>query len=218
MYIFADRVNAKNKTTMKKRTILIMLSLLMIVGASFAQGEQGRSRGSQSTGVTSTPQTTGTKNKSALDLVYNPMGVLRKDGTGLTRSNVISTLEANYSWKLTKGDNDITAWKSDGYNVSWNGVPVFVGRVSFDRGVYWHYSINYDKDQYSRSQALEQARRFCRELQNAGFSMRSDVLDGRDNYPLDKILSKGSYEVIVTLIAGSGTWYQYDIDVWPNGK
>lgn len=217
MYIFADRVNAKNKTTMKKRTILTMLSLLLIAGVSFAQGEQGRSRGSSTTGVTTTTQATGTKNKSALDLVYNPMGVLRKDGTGLTRSNVISTLEANYSWKLTKGDNDITAWKSDGYNVSWNGVPVFVGRVSFDNGVYWHYSINFNKDQYSKSQALDQAKRFCRDLQNAGFSMTSDVLDGRETYPLDKILRKGSYEVIVTLIVSS-SWYQYDIDVWPNGK
>ena len=71
-------------------------------------------------------------------------------------------------------------------------------------------------DTYTKEKAQECTMRFINELRNEGFSMTSDVLDGRDTYPIDKILTRGTYRVVCTLICNGGSWHQLDIDVWPN--
>lgn len=204
------------------------LLLLAVAGVMYGQGKApSNSRRSGNSTVTTTTTTTSSApdgtgglsatSKSALQLVEYPLGFLTKDGRGLTKNKALKTVNSDYpSWNVTDNGDSFSIWQSDGYSMSWRGVPLFLGQFFPADKMKWHYSINFYTEKYTKDKAKECAMRFINELRNEGFSMTSDVLDGRDNYPIDKILTRGSYRVVCTLICNGGSWHQFDIDVWPN--
>lgn len=213
---------------MKLKNFAMTLLLLAVAGAMYGQGK-APSRSARSTTTTVSTPTTRTSavpdgtgglsatSKSAMQLVEYPLGVLVKDGRGLTLKKAVKTVKNDYpSWEVTEREGSFNVWQSDGYNISWRGVPLFLGQFDVNDKLKWHYSINFMTDMYTKEKAMECAMRFINELRNEGFSMTSDVLDGRDNYPIDKILTRGNYRVVCTLICNGGSWHQFDIDVWPN--
>ena len=212
------------KQTKFAMTLLLLAVAVMMYGQGQAPSNPARSGHSTGTPTTSTAVPDGTgglssTSKSALQLVEYPLGVLAKDGRGLTLKKALKTVKDGHpSWDVTDNGDSFSVWQSDGYNMSWRGVPLFLGQYIPGDKLKWHYSINFYTDKYTKEKAKECSMRFINELRKEGFSMTSDVLDGRDNYPIDKILTRGNYRVVCTLICNGGSWHQFDIDVWPDWK
>lgn len=174
-------------------------------GFSFGSSSSGTGSSGGSASMPTHPNTK--KSKSAVELIYHPLGILDLDGKGLNNySKALSELRSKTNWKFIDLPNteQLSTYVHNGYDITWEGLPIFFAQMSFGKFFKWNYSINLDRSKYSKTQAEQYARRFIQELANEGFSVKTGLLEGKPNYPIHKDLKKGSYIVEVTLI-DSGT-------------
>ena len=158
------------------------------------------------------------KSKSAVELIYYPLGILDLDGEGLNNySKALSELRSKTNWKFSELPNleYFSTYVHDGYDITWEGLPIFAAEMSFGKFFKWHYSINLDRSKYSKTQAEQYARRFIQELANEGFSVETGSLEGNPKYPIKKDLKKGTYKVEVTLIDSGSDSFTISIYSYP---
>ena len=159
------------------------------------------------------------KSKSAVELIYYPLGILDLDGEGLNNySKALSELRSKTNWKLSESPNTeyFATYVHDGYDITWQGLPIFTAQMRFGKFFNWHYAINLDRSKYSKTQAEIYAKLFIKELAEEGFSVNTGSLEGKPNYPIDKDLKKGTYEVDVTLIDSGSDSFTIFIYSYPN--
>lgn len=159
------------------------------------------------------------KSKSAVELIYYPLGILDLDGKGLNNySKALSELRSKTNWKFSESPNTeyFATYVHDGYDITWEGLPIFTVQMSFGKFFNWHYAINLDRSKYSKTQAEIYAKLFIKELAEEGFSVETGSLEGKPKYPIDKDLKKGTYKVKVTLIDSGSDSFTISIYSYPN--
>lgn len=174
-------------------------------GFSFDSNSSGTSSSGGSASMPTHPNTK--KSKSAVELIYYPLGILDLDGKGLNNySKALSELRSKTNWKFSESPilEHFSTYVHNGYDITWEGLPIFTAQMSFGRFFNWHYSINLDRSKYSKTQAEIYAKLFIKELAEEGFSVKTSSLEGNQKFPIKKDLKKGTYKVEVTLI-DSGT-------------
>ena len=186
-------------------------------GFSFGSSSSGTG---SSGGSASMPTHLNTKkSKSAVELIYYPLGILDLDGKGLNNySKALSELRSKTNWKFSESPNTeyFATYVHDGYDITWEGLPILTAQMSFGKFFNWHYSIDLDRSKYSKTQAEIYAKLFIKELAEEGFSVEIGSLEGKPNYPIDKDLKKGTYEVRVTLIDSGTDSFTISIYSYPN--
>lgn len=186
-------------------------------GFSFGSSSSGTGSSGGSASMPTHPNTK--KSKSAVELIYYPLGILDLDGEGLNNySKALSELRSKTNWKFSESPNTeyFATYVHDGYDITWEGLPIFTVQMSFGKFFNWHYAINLDRSKYSKTQAEIYARLFIKELAEEGFSVKTGSLEGKPNYPIDKDLKKGTYEVKVTLIDRGSDSFTISIYSFPN--
>lgn len=186
-------------------------------GFSFGSSSSGTGSSGGSASMPTHPNTK--KSKSAVELIYYPLGILDLDGEGLNNySKALSELRSKTNWKFSELPNleHFSTYVHDGYDITWEGLPIFAAEMSFGKFFQWHYSINLDRSKYSKTQAEQYARRFIQELANEGFSVETGSLEGNPKYPINKNLKKGTYKVEVTLIDSGSDSFTISIYSYPN--
>lgn len=186
-------------------------------GFSFGSSSSGTGSSGGSASMPTHPNTK--KSKSAVELIYHPLGILDLDGKGLNNySKALSELRSKTNWKFSESPNlkHISTYVYDGYDITWEGLPIFTAQMSFGKFFNWYYSINLDRSKYSKTQAEIYARLFIKELASEGFSVETGLLEGKPNYPINKNLKKGTYKVEVTLIDSGTDNFTISIYSYPN--
>lgn len=142
------------------------------------------------------------KSKSAVELIYYPMGILNKDGAGLNYSKALNEVKAKTSWKIDEypAQDFFITYNMYGYDITWHDLPIFSAQMNTDQYFKWHYSIHFPRNQYTRSQAKTLALAFVKELTDAGFTAESYYFDDTQERPVSKVLKKDTYRVEITLL------------------
>jgi len=186
-------------------------------GFSFGSSSSGTGSSGGSSSMPTHPNTK--KSKSAVELIYYPLGILDLDGEGLNNySKALSELRSKTNWKFSESPNTehFATYVPDGYDITWEGLPIFTAQMRFGKFFNWHYAINLDRSKYSKTQAEIYAKLFIKVLAEEGFSVKTGSLEGKPNYPIDKDLKKGTYEVDVTLIDSGSDSFTIFIYSYPN--
>ena len=186
-------------------------------GFSFGSSSSGTGSSGGSSSMPTHPNTK--KSKSAVELIYYPLGILDLDGKGLNNySKAVSELRSKTNWKFSESPNTeyFAIYVHDGYDITWEGLPIFTVQMSFGKFFNWHYGINLDRSKYSKTQAEIYAKLFIKELAEEGFSVKTGSLEGKPNYPINKDLKKGTYKVRVTLIDSGTDSFTISIYSYPN--
>ena len=180
--------------------------------------KKGYVAGSPGGSASMSPQPSAQKSKSALELVYYPLGILPADVTGITYAKALSGVKSRTTWKLDeypKMDFFIT-YTHNGYDITWHGLPIFSAEMSTGKFLKWSYSICLKRADYSRTQAEIYAKLFIKELTENGFPVESYILDRKPNYPVNKKLENDKYKVELTLSDNSkNDFYHITVYVYP---
>ena len=161
--------------------------------------------------------------KTVLDLIYHPFGVLNRHAQGLSRYNTLDAVKSSTSWECEISDYNrylITVSKNTGYNVSCNGCAIRFADIYFDQKPKysgWSYRFYFSKTEGALRRSVMYALGIIEELGRNGFKMESGILDGEDKYPIYKDLTKGSYKVSLIMYAplDSDSISLY-VEVYPN--
>ena len=162
------------------------------------------------------PEPSSSKTKNAVELIYYPMGVLPMDVSGITYSSALSKVKSKTNWTIEEQSDFFSTDVSVGYDLKWHTISLFSSSMSFGKYIRWEYMIILDKTDYSRSQAEKYTKQFIKELADEGFSVDSDAMDGKTDYPIHKKLRKGTYRIEVLLTINEN-WYTININTYPNG-
>ena len=171
------------------------------------------SGGQQSYGATPSAN----KAKSALELVYYPLGILPKDGAGMTYYTALNEVKSKTNWKIEEYQHRsfFTTYAYKGYDITWHGLSFFSVKMRCDERPTWNYTIHLDKSQYTESQAVILTKTFIKEIEEGGFTTNAGIFEGESEYPVSKELTKGTYRIEVTL-SNRDDNYSINVDIWPN--
>lgn len=161
--------------------------------------------------------------KTVLDLIYHPFGVLNRHAQGLSRYNTLDAVKSSTSWECDISDYNrylITVSKITGYNVSCNGCAIRFADIHFDqkpKDSGWSYRFYFSNTEGALQRSVMYALGIIEELGRNGFKMESGILDGENKYPIYKDLTKGSYKVSLIIYAplDSDSISLY-VEVYPN--
>ena len=161
--------------------------------------------------------------KTVLDLIYHPFGVLNRHAQGLSQYNTLDAVKSSTSWECDIYDYKrylITVSDFDGYNVSCNGCAIRVADIYFDQKPKysgWSYRFYFSKTEGALQRSVMYALGIIEELGRNGFKMESGILDGEDKYPIYKDFTKGSYKVSLNMYAPlDSDSISLSVEVYPN--
>ncbi len=152
-----------------------------------------------------------TRDKTAVDLVCHPFGILAKDGEGLTYENEIKILKAQTAWKVERSEYTDKYRRlsfgpiSEKYDITWQGHAMESAwhycndsPNEYDAGT-WGYHLAFKLADYSREKSTAIALQFVEELRKAGFAVENNSNTWNGELLVNKMLKKGAYTVDVKM-------------------
>lgn len=157
------------------------------------------------------------KAKSALELVYHPLGILPKDGAGMSYYTALNEVKSKTNWKIDeyRDRSYFVTLARYGYDITWHGLPFYRAEMRCGESPKWEYTISLDKSRYTESQAVNLTKTFIKEIEEGGFTTKAGLLEGESKYPVSKELTKGTYKIDVNLSNRSDKYYIF-VYIWPN--
>lgn len=153
--------------------------------------------------------------KSALDLIYYPMGFLEKDGKGLDNyKTMLNALKNKTNWEFKEFDTFFRATNYSGLGIFYDGLKITNIKCVFGDYRYlfsWHYQIDLAGVTTNQSVAEKYTRNFIKELTAGGFNVK---YNSNTNAIIDAVLLKGTYKVGVTLFKTNDD-YWIDVESYP---
>lgn len=153
--------------------------------------------------------------KSALDLIYYPMGFLEKDGKGLDNyKTMLNALKNKTNWEFKEFDTFFRATNYSGLGIFYDGLKITNIKCAFGDYRYlfsWHYQIDLAGVTTNQSVAEKYTRNFIKELTAGGFNVK---YNSNTNAIIDAVLLKGTYKVGVTLFKTKDD-YWIDVESYP---